>query len=484
MSSPSAKVNELDGGLGILPSSAGPLQALIGTAQSGPLNTPVAYASAPAVQSTFGVAGPLVEAACYAIEHYGAPVVLVRATGTTAGTTSDLVTTGVAGTSVVTIDGTVHPADDAEVGIVVLNGGTIGVAGITIQYTYDNFRTLSPVTALGTANTFTVPNSIKFNFAAGTLLANDKVTATAHAPVWLTADLQTALDALIASTQPWEYVTILGDATGAVQDAVDARMATAHNGGKHRWAQIHFRMPNVGESDSAYQTAASTSFLSHTSTSVERYAGAAKVLSSVSAQQRRRSPIFPVAPLYASVTEEKDIAKKLYGPLPGVQIRDDNGNLDEHDEFEEPGLDDLKFTTLRTWPNGNGAVYVNNPRIACPVGSDFVLVQYRRVMNLARTVLQAYLETRVNDEILVDASTGFILESEARDIESGANATLETALLNPGKASSAVFVLSRTDNLLSTQTLTYQVRVVPLGYAKTITGTIAFNNPALRVIQG
>ncbi len=51
------------------------------------------------------------------------------------------------------------------------------------------------------------------------------------------------------------------------------------------------------------------------------------------------------------------------------------------------------------------------------------------------------------------------------------------------KASAAEFVLSRTDNLLSTSTLTYQERIVPLGYPKTITGDIAFNNPALRVIK-
>lgn len=482
MSSPKAVVSELDGGLGILPSSSGPLQAIVGDAQSGPIAVPVAYADGTAVQSAYG-AGPLVEAACYAIEHYGAPVVLVRSARTTLGASTDLVTSGVTGTSVATLDATVHPVDDQEAGFVVITGGTIGVAGITYQYTLDGFRTLSPVTALGTANTLTIPNGPKYNLAAGTLIANDKVTSVSHAPIWATSDLQAALDALIASKQPWEYVTILGDATGAVQDVVDAKMAGAHNNGKHKWAQIHFRMPNVAESDAAYMTAASTSFSSHTSTSVERYARAAKVLSSVSARQYRRPVLYAVAPLYASVSEEQDIAKIAYGPLPGVQIRDDNGNVDEGDEFEQPGFDDLKFTVLRTWPNRDG-VFVNNPRLAYPVGSDFVLVQYRRVMNLARTALQAYLETRTSDEILVDPSTGFILESEAVDIESGANKTLESVLLAAPKASSAVFVLSRTDNLLSSQTLHYQERIVPLGYAKTITGTIAFNNPALRVLQG
>lgn len=482
MSSPKVLMTELDGALGILPTSAGDLQAILGDAQSGPTATPAAFARIKDVVSTFG-SGPLVEQAAYAIEHYGKPVVLVRSARTTLGTSTNLVITGVIGTSIVTLDASVKPVDDYEAVVTIVNGGTLGIAGITLTYSLDNGRTVSPVTALGVALTFTIPNSgVKFNFAAGTFVANDTFSAVSHAPLWSSADLAAALDALILTKLPWEYVTILGDATGADQDTADAKIASAHNNGKHRWAEMHFRMPTPGETDAAYQTAFSASFLTHSSINVERTAGAARVLSSVSYRQYRRPALHAFAALYSSVSQEQDIAQIKYGPLPGVQIRDTNGNPVEHDEFEQPGLDDLKATTLRTWNNRDG-VFVNNPRIACPAGSDYTLVQYRRVMNIARTALQAYLELRTSKDIVVNRATGFIVESEARDIEAGANAALDAALLTKPKASAAAFVLSRTDNLLSTQTLTYEERVVPLGYAKTITGTIGFNNPAIRTVS-
>ncbi len=245
---------------------------------------------------------------------------------------------------------------------------------------------------------------------------------------------------------------------------------------------MHYRVQDEGEDDATYQASFDADMSAHKSINIDVSAGDAQVLSSVSYRQYRRPALFAYADLYASVSEEQDISAITFGPLPGVQIRDGNGNLVCHDELEQPGLDDLGATTLRTW-DGREGVFVTNPRIFSPTGSDFIFAQYRRVMNIGRTALQAYLETRLSLPILVDRKTGFILESEARDIESGANSAMRTALLTRPKASDAVFVLSRTDNLLSTQTLSYQQRIVPLGYPKHLEGDIGFNNPALRVVR-
>jgi hypothetical protein len=74
-----------------------------------------------------------------------------------------------------------------------------------------------------------------------------------------------------------------------------------------------------------------------------------------------------------------------------------------------------------------------------------------------------------------------ILETEALEIEAGANVQLRSVLLAKPKASDVVFVLSRTDNLLSTRTLTGDVRVVPLAYPETIQISVGFFNPALQL---
>jgi hypothetical protein len=127
-------------------------------------------------------------------------------------------------------------------------------------------------------------------------------------------------------------------------------------------------------------------------------------------------------------------------------------------------------------------VYVNRPRIFSAAGSDFRLVPHRRVLNLGHAALRAYFLRRTSRPILVSAATGFILEEEALEIESGARAAMRAELLAKPKASAILFTLSRTDDLLTTQTLTGQGRVVPLAYPEFINLDLGFFNPALQVI--
>jgi hypothetical protein len=104
------------------------------------------------------------------------------------------------------------------------------------------------------------------------------------------------------------------------------------------------------------------------------------------------------------------------------------------------------------------------------------------VINLAKTVVRSYLEERVNEEILVDSTTGYILEEEALEIEAGANAALRGALLTKPKASAANLTVSRTDNLLSTKTMNCSCRVTPLAYPEFIEVEIGFENPAIQAV--
>ncbi len=165
--------------------------------------------------------------------------------------------------------------------------------------------------------------------------------------------------------------------------------------------------------------------------------------------------------------------------LIGAAIKDANGNPDEHDETVNPGLDDLGFACLRTW-DGAG-VYVNRPRLICPVGSDFQLMPHRRVINLGHAALRSYFKRRLNQPILVDRNTGFILESEAREMELGAMAAMSALLRAKPKCSGVLFSLSRTDNVLSTKTINGQGRIIPLAYPEFFNLDVGFYNPALQV---
>lgn len=488
MTQPTVTITELDGALGVLPPSSGALYALVGVSSKGTQDTPATFARVRDVVAAFG-SGPLVEAACHYIERYGKPVVLVRTGQTTVGTATAIVVTGVLGTSVITRDVTVIPIDDYEFVFKVVTGGTIAAAGITYQVSLDGGRTYGPVTALGTANTLTIAADtsptgsaapgIKINFAAGTLLAGDTCSFRTSAPMYNSTELASALLALGNSIITWELVHVVGVIDATLFDAIELKLAAFAAAGKYRWWIGNVRMPTIGETESAYKTALDAIFAAKASVYGDLCGASLKMISSVSGRQYKRPIAFVVGAREASVSHEIDTAAIDLGPISG-SIRDANGNADEHDESINPGLDDSRFTVLRTW-EGIAGVYINRPRIFSAAGSDFELVPHRRVLNLAHAALRQYFMRRLNKPVRVSSTTGFILEEEALEIESGAKSAMRAVLLAKPKASAIEFVLSRTDNLLSTKTMTGQARVVPLAYSEFINLDVGFKNPTLAV---
>lgn len=476
---PSVIITELDGTLGVLPPSGGRLHAIVGASSAGATNSPATFARVRDLQAAFG-AGPLVEAAAHYIETYGRPVIVVRTGQSVAGANGTVAQTGT-GTSDATATGTA--ADDVDVYVRVTTGGTIGTAGIVVQYSLDGGRTLSPETALGVATSLSVGSgTLAAAFAAGTLVAGDTVAFRSTAPQWNTAELTSALTALRVSAASWEVCQVVGAIDGNAFDALDLAFASMHAAAKYTMWIGNCRVPGAGESEATYLSAMSTIFGSRSSVLGVLCAGAELLTSSVSGRKYRRPVSVAVAARIAASSEEIDVAHVLTGALRGVSIRDDAGNPLEHDESANPGLDDARFATLRTWEARQG-VYVTNPRVFSATGSDFEFAQHRRVLNLAHGVVYAALTERLSSPIRVDRRTGFILEEEAREIEQGVNARLRAVLLAKPKASDSVFVVSRSDNLLSTKTLTGSCRVTPLAYPKAIEIEVGFMNPALAVQQ-
>lgn len=478
MTSPSVNITELDGALGAVPDSGGKLLALIGAATSGPFNLPASFGRTKDILANF-TSGPVVEAACTAIDKYKKQVLIIRSATTVDGVASAVDDDGIAGTSVLTLTGA--PLDDAELFIKVVTGGTVGTSGIAFQWSVDDGRTFSPVTQLGTANSFVVPGTgVTIHFGAGTLITGDNASATFTAPQWNTADLATSLDALRNSIAAWEILQPVGAIDGAAFDLLETKFSGMHTAGKYRAWSGNTRMPNAGESEAAYLGAMNTIFASRASTHGELSAGAHKIVSSVSGRQYRRPVSHTLAALEASVSEEVDVADVSRGPLAGVSIRDVNGNPDEHDEAISPGLDDARFTVLTTIEGQNG-VFVNRPRLFSSAGSDFSLMPHRRVMNLGLAALRQYFQLRLSKPIQVSARTGYILEAVALEMESGARSAMRSVLLAKPKASGILFTLSRIDNLLSNKTLTGDARIIPLAYPEYISLTVGFLNPALLV---
>jgi hypothetical protein len=481
MTLPQVTITELDGALGVLPPSAGRLIAFTGPCEKGPIATPATFARVTDLTNNFGQ-GPTIEAAAYYITTTGNPAVISRAATITDGSVGEITTTnasGTPGTAVVTVDLVANkPLDAYEYALYILSDGTVGTAGITYQISYDGGYTRSPVAQLGTLTEIVTPTGVTFAIAAGTMKAGDVHRATATAPAADATTLGPAIDALGTTAIQWEQLAVIGDILGTVFDLVESKIVGLAAAGKYRSWIGGTRVPNSGESESAYLSAMAGAFSGKSTKHGSMCAGACRLTSGVSGRKYRRPVVFPVAGVQGEVTEEIDTADVNLGALTGCSIRDDNGNTIEHDEAVSPGLDDARFITLRSW-DGYPGVYITRPRIMSTDGSDFQIIPNRRVLNLAALVLRSYFIRRLNRPIRINPATGFILEADALEIEGAAKQAMRDALMAKPKASGVDFILSRTDNLLATKTLTGTARVIPLAYPEFINVQLGFFNPAL-----
>ena len=200
-------------------------------------------------------------------------------------------------------------------------------------------------------------------------------------------------------------------------------------------------------------------------------AGDAIMTNVISGLFLRRNAAWIACARVAQVVVSEDLAYVGRGALPFVSFL-------FRDEAKTPALDAARFTTLRTFQGENG-YYITNGRLMASPTSDFSLIQYGRVMDVACQLARAGLLPFLSGKVRVNTVTGFINEKDARAIEAEVTSDLNTGLVAPGDASAAFVTLSRTTNLLSLGAEPVQVRIVSLAYLKELICTLAFFSPAI-----
>jgi hypothetical protein len=253
--------------------------------------------------------------------------------------------------------------------------------------------------------------------------------------------------------------------------AVDTKMTSAENIYKYAFAVLE--APDAPDAILLKATA------NLASTRVMLAAGYCELTSSLSivgGSTYKRSDAWPITARIAGAPIHEDLGRYRSGSLPGVVAL-------YRDEYVTPGLASARFETLRTIPDAPGYYIASDTggNMMAPLGSDYAFVQNRRVMDEACRVNRVAMLRYLNDDLLVDPKSGFILETEARRIEADVNAQLEADLVfGASRHASAVRTrVKRDENILSTHNLTTSVSVTPKSYAKTITTMIGFRNPAI-----
>ncbi len=182
--------------------------------------------------------GPLTDVAAYEMSIAQKQVVLIRSDPSTAAVDGAVTHTG-AGSSVVTATGTTA-LDDFDAMIKITLGGTVGTGPISLKYSLDGGLTYSGVVSLGTATTYTIPNSgCTFAFGTGTVATGQTEAFHATAPQMTNADLVVSLEALRTYAGAWDAVYVHMHADATTVSTLNTWLLAREAEGKYKTAVVN-----------------------------------------------------------------------------------------------------------------------------------------------------------------------------------------------------------------------------------------------------
>ncbi len=487
-----------DNGLGQQSPGNGNLLVVVGVGSGGtlPVNTPLTSAAAGSFIAAAGY-GPAPQLAELILDESGGPVVMVQATATTPGSSTGVMPAAQnTSTSAVTLTGS--PVDTLYGVVTVAAGGTIGTGPVQIEVSIDAARTTLVTVNLGTGNTYPIPNTgLTLNFGTGALVEGDQFYWVSTEPVASDASISSAVQAL--KSLPFGEVPIViydagCTATGGDVSNFDLDMTGLFGARRFMRRVCAARDAAWGgtstETEAAWMTSIEASHANDNTLRVGVAAAHYNVTSPVDGSQYRRPLSWLAAVRNAQVAIQVDLGRVSDGalsplviptvktwPAPTTAPSSPDGFL-YHDEAKTPGLDAARFMSAITYPGFPG-FYITDPQMMAPPDSDFEDLDHGLVIDAASLIWYLFATKRLRSGVRVNKTTGYIYEVDRQSIQYQGTQALRN-VLTPGNVVTDVYVtISATDNILSTQTLTATVFVIPLGKIVRIPTTITYLNPAL-----
>jgi hypothetical protein len=494
MGVPSVNLTILDNQLGQTSLSSGNIEAVIGVCSGGTQANyqPYTTSNPATIKSNSGV-GPAPRLAASIAAQSGQPVTVCTVPQAGAGTlTSTYASSSNSGTSTSTPVFSGSPNDDYYLVLKNLTGFTVGTTGGQIGISIDGGATYPYQVNLGTATTvttgsaFTTYTGLTLTLGAGAMTANDTWYAVATAPTWSDAAVQSALTAIAAQKfQPFQDVAVAGVSGASDVTAFDTYMTTLANTNK-RFSRLLCSAADAtwggasSQTESQWITTLTNNFATTSSLRVGVCAGYYRFIDPFTQSQMRSSILYGAMVRNAQVLPSVDLGEVDLGSLQALVLPTStdsfgNGAFFYHDEDQNPGLDAARLLTGRQFVGLTG-VYITNPNLIAPPGSDFNWLQHGHIVDEASYVVYQFFTLNLSRPVRVSPKTGFILPQEQKRLQNGCQSQLNNVLGN--QASGIIVQVSPSDNILSTSTLTVFIYVVPLAYIKQVNASIALFNPA------
>jgi hypothetical protein len=137
-------------------------------------------------------------------------------------------------------------------------------------------------------------------------------------------------------------------------------------------------------------------------------------------------------------------------------------------------LKNAGYVTARTFSGKNG-IYITSGQMMSEAGSDYNLVERRRVMDKACRLIREAQLNYVNDDVSVGADGS----PEGIEMLIAQSKNPLDIMKSDKEISDGYIVVPEGQNILSTNRLKMKVRIVPRGKLAYIENEIAYSNPAL-----
>jgi hypothetical protein len=394
--------------------------------------------------------------------------------GTVAGTVSEVSAGGDnTGTGSITTAGS--PRNEYDIGVAILSDG--GLNEGTFRLTVDGLP--GKEITIPADGAYVIPETgITVTFALageGTFKEGDIFTFSTTAPGATNGEVLAAVDQILEAKKAIEWIAIAGNSAAPLWAALAVKAEGAAEIYQYLFFVAQARYKAGNESLDQWANALTGS---------ERGAAASTRLQVVAGWIEEADANGQV--------DVRGLIGTYCGKLAGLPVHEGpdavrSGSISAATALKPDGLNDGHIETLKNAGYvtarkiiGLNGIYVTSGQMMSEAGSDYDLVERRRVMDKACRQVRTAQLIYLNDVVKVGADGS----PEGLEMFVAQSQNPLAIMKNAGEISDGQVVIPEGQNILSTKTLRTKVRIVPLGKLSYIENEIAYSNPALEVTNG
>jgi hypothetical protein len=434
-----------------------------------PSNGILAFTDPSAVEAAIGD-GPLRDLIVSALSIARTTVYAVALEGSVPGTlASSTAGAGNAGSGAVTASGS--PRNEYDMKVDIVESGGLNTA--TFRVTTDGLA--GKITTVPLDGNYTVPGTgvtLVFDPGEGEMpfAAGDTYEFAFTAPQATNGEVLAAVDAVLEAKLDIEWIAVAGISSSPLWAALAAKAETAAEIYQYLFFVAQARGKAAAETTDQWTAALAGPERGNTaSTRLQVCAGWIEE-ADANGQTDERGILGVYCGTLAKLGVHQGPDAVRYGSISAAIAIKPDGLNDGHIET----LKNAGYVTVRKIIGLNG-IYITSGQMMSEEGSDFDLVERRRVMDKACRQVRSSQLFYVNDATKVgaDGSPEGLLMFTAQ------SENPLRIMKTDGEISDGYVVIPEGQNILSTKKLRTKVRIVPLGKISYIENEIAYSNPAL-----